>query len=174
MGGILYETDSFINNCKNKAGVTTVAVYGGNPLVMGGVNSTDSGLYDLTVYATAGKKVVIPFVNTKPLDSDGFPLRSIDRRKFAYQIGQTIDFFIPKADEATEFGVIGANITGGTSAVGKFLEPANGVLLFTSNDTQTADIPSFEVIRTYEQEFPTGDFTSDTETVYVVATRYNG
>lgn len=174
MAGILYETDSFINQVVNKAGVATVKVFGGNPLVMGNPNATDSGLRDLTVYATGGNKVVIPFVNTKPLDADGFPLRSIDRRKFEYQIGQTIDFFIPEASKGTEFGVIGANITGGTSAVGKFLEPSNGSLLFTSSATQTSGIPSFEVIRTYTQEFPTGDFTSDPVTVYVVATRYNG
>lgn len=174
MAGILYETDAFINQTVNKAGVIAEVVYGGNPLVMGNPNATNSGLYDLTRYATGGNKVVIPFVNTKPLDSDGFPINSIDRRKYAYQSGQTIDFFIPEADKGTEFGVIGANITGGESAVGKFLEPANGSLLWTSSASQTASIPSFEVIRTYTQEFPTGDFTSAPETVYVVATRYNG
>lgn len=174
MAGILYETDAFINQTVNRAGTIAEVVYGGNPLVMGNPNATDSGIYNLTKYATDGKKVVIPFVNTKPLDADGYPIRSIDRRKFAYQSGQTIDFFIPEANKGTQFGVIGANITGGTSAVGKFLEPANGSLLFTSNATQTANIPSFEVIRTYTQEFPTGDFTSDSVTVYVVATRYNG
>lgn len=174
MAGILYETDAFINQTVNRAGVIAEVVYGGNPLVMGNPNATNSGLYDLTKYVTSGKKVVIPFVNTKPLDSDGFPINSIDRRKYAYQSGQTIDFFIPEADKGTQFGVIGANITGGESAVGKFLEPANGSLLWTSSASQTSSIPSFEVIRIYTQEFPTGDFTSAPETVYVVATRYNG
>ena len=58
MAGILYETDSFINQVVNKAGVATVKVFGGNPLVMGNPNATDSGLRDLTVYATPCKIVI--------------------------------------------------------------------------------------------------------------------
>jgi hypothetical protein len=175
MSGILYETDNFISSVVNRGGVAGFELFGGNPVVQGGVNATDKELYNLTKYATGGKKVVIPFVNTKPLDTEGFPMRSMDRRNWVYRTGQVVNFFVPEASKATEFAVIGANIVGGTTAVGKFLEPTNASLLFTSNDTQTASVPSFEVIDTFVQKFNDGSSFDDTEvTVYVVATRYNG
>lgn len=172
MSGILYEVGKNIPKCDKVSGTINEVIYGGTPLVVGNPLATDFGLDALTLYATGGKQVAIAYVCTKPLDAQGYPVRTIDRREYAYQANRIIDAFIPEVN--VEFGVIGANITGGTSAVGKFLEPANGSKLFASNDTQTADVPSFEVVRTYEQPFENGTFEGAKETVYVVRTRYNG
>ena len=74
-----------------------------------------------------------------------------------------------------EFGVQMANITGSTApVVGKFLEPTNGTLLYTIKDSQTSSVPSFEVVQILSENYPTGDFTSDKEPVYIVKCRFNG
>ena len=97
----------------------------------------------------------------------------MDDRTYTNRIGDVVDYFFPEV--GMEFGVQMANITGSTApVVGKFLEPTNGTLLYTIKDTQTASVPSFEVVQIISANYPTGDFTSDKEPVYIVKTRFNG
>ena len=71
-----------------------------------------------------------------------------------------------------EFGVQMANITGSTApVVGKFLECTMELYFIQFKDTQTASVPSFEVVQIMSANYPTGDFSSDKEPVYIVKTR---
>ena len=48
--------------------------------------------------------------------------------------------------------------------------------LITKSGTITfkASVPSFEVVQIMSANYPTGDFSSDKEPVYIVKCRYNG
>ena len=171
--GVLFETDNFIVDAMNRAGVSAIAIDGGSPIVEGGVNATDKELYNLTAYATGGTKVAIAFnpsVKYDVIGGEKFPARSLDDRNYTNNIGDVVDYFIPTV--GLEFGVIANNITG-TASVGKFLEPTNGSIKWTVASTQTASVPSFEVIDTKKVKYLTGEFDDVEETVFVVKTRFN-
>lgn len=170
--GILYETDNFITKCINRGGISAIAIDGGAPVVEGSVNSTDKELYNLTAYVTAGTQVAIAFNPSAVYDANGLPAQRVDDRLYTNAIGSVVDYFIP--ERGVEFGVIANNIGTGTPAVGKFLEATNGTTKWTVKDTQTASVPSFEIIDTKVVYYPTLKFTDDAVTVYVVKTRYNG
>ena len=172
--GVLMERDNFIaSKAMNRAGISALAIDGGAPVVEGAIQSGNDELYDLTAYATGGKRVGIAFNPSVPRDADGYPVRSMDDRTYTNRIGDVVDYFFPEV--GMEFGVQMANITGSTApVVGKFLEPTNGTLLYTIKDTQTSSVPSFEVVQIISENYPTGDFTSDKEPVYIVKCRFNG
>lgn len=172
--GVLMERDNFIaSKAINRAGVSALAIDGGAPVVEGAIQSGNDELYTLTAYATAGKRVGIAFNPSRPLDADGYPVRSQDDRTYTNRAGDVVDYFFPEI--GMEFGVQMANITGSTApTVGKFLECTNGTLLYTIQSTQTASVPSFEVVQIISENYPTGDFSTDKEPVYIVKTRFNG
>ena len=172
--GVLMERDNFIaSKAMNRAGISALAIDGGCPVVEGAIVSGNDELYTLTAYVTAGTKVGIAYNPSRQLDDAGYPVRSMDDRTYTNRIGDVVDYFIPEV--GMEFGVQMANITGSIApVVGKFLECTNGTLLYTIKDTQTASVPSFEVVQIMSANYPTGDFTSDKEPVYIVKCRYNG
>lgn len=172
--GVLMERDNFIaSKAMNRAGISALAIDGGAPVVEGAIQSGNDELYALTAYVTAGTRVGIAFNPSAPRDADGYPVRSMDDRTYTNRAGDVVDYFFPEV--GMEFGVQMANITGSTApVVGKFLECTNGTLLYTIKDTQTASVPSFEVVQIMSANYPTGDFTSDKEPVYIVKTRFNG
>lgn len=172
--GVLFERDNFIaSKAINRAGISALAIDGGSPVVEGAIQSGNDELYALTAYATGGKRVGIAFNPSAPRDEDGYPVRSKDDRTYTNRIGDVVDYFFPEV--GMEFGVQLANITGDTApTVGKFLEPTNGTLLYTIASTQTSNVPSFEVVQIINATYPTGDFSTDTEPVYIVKTRFNG
>ena len=172
--GVLMERDNFIaSKAMNRAGISALAIDGGTPVVEGAIQSGNDELYALTAYATGGTRVGIAFNPSVPRDADGYPVRSMDDRTYTNRIGDVVDYFFPEV--GMEFGVQMANITGSTAPVGgKFLEPTNGTLLYTIKDTQTSNVPSFEVVQIISENYPTGDFTSDKEPVYIVKCRFNG
>lgn len=174
--GVLFETDPFITSCINRGGIATVDLDGGAVVVEGAVNSTDKELYTLSVpTATTVKKVAIAYNPSKKYDVIGgnlYPAVSKDDRNYYNIAGKVVDYFIPKVD--VEFGVTMANIDGTTEpTVGKFLEVTANKTTFTIKSTQTASVPSFEVVDIIEANYPTGDFTEDVEKVFVVKTRFN-
>ena len=170
--GVLFETDNFITNCVNRGGVSAIAIDGGAPIVEGLPNSTDKELYNLTAYATGGKRVAIAFNPSVKYDANGLPAQRVDDRLYTNEIGSVVDYFVPEV--GIEFGVIANNIGTGTGAIGKFLEPTNGTTKWTVSATQTASVPSFEIIDTRTVYYPTLKFTDDAVTVFIVKTRYNG
>ena len=172
--GVLMERDNFIaSKSINRAGISALAIDGGCPVVEGAIVSGNDECYTLAAYATAGTRVGIAFNPSAPRDEFGYPVRSMDDRTYTNRIGDVVDYFFPEV--GMEFGVQAANITGTTApVVGKFLECTNGTLLYTIKDTQTASVPSFEVVQIMSANYPTGDFSSDKEPVYIVKTRYNG
>lgn len=172
--GVLMERDNFIaSKSINRAGISALAIDGGCPVVEGAIVIGNDECYTLTAYATAGTRVGIAFNPSAPRDEFGYPVRSMDDRTYTNRIGDVVDYFFPEV--GMEFGVQAANITGTTApVVGKFLECTNGTLLYTIKDTQTASVPSFEVVQIMSANYPTGDFSSDKEPVYIVKTRYNG
>lgn len=174
--GVLFETDNFIKNCINRGGVASFDIAGGSPIVEGGVNSTDKELYNLSKYSTGGKKVAIAYNPSVKYDVIGgklFPAQSLDDRDYTNPAGKVVDYFTPLVD--VEFGVTIDNIDGTTApTVGQFLEPKDGDTVFEIQSTQTANVPSFEVVDIKTVKYPTLDFTEDAVAVYVVKTRFNG
>ena len=172
--GVLMERDNFIaSKSINRAGISAVAIDGGCPVAEGAIVTANDELYTLTAFATGTPRVGIAFNPSRPLGEDGYPVRSMDDRTYTNRIGDVVGYFFPEI--GMEFGVQMANITGSTApVVGKFLECTNGTLLYTIKDTQTASVPSFEVVQIMSANYPTGDFSSDKEPVYIVKTRYNG
>ena len=172
--GVLFERDNFIaSKAINRAGVASVEIDGGTPVVEGAIQSGNDELYALTLFATGAKRVGIAFNPSAPKDADGYPVRSLDDRTYTNRAGDVVEYFFPEV--GMEFGVQMANITGSTApTVGKFLECTNGTALFTIQSTQTASVPSFEVVQIIDAKYPTGDFSTDTEKVYIVKTRANG
>ena len=172
--GVLFERDNFITQMVNRGGVASVDIAGGSPVVEGGVNATDKELYDLTAYATGGTKVAIAFNPSKKYNVIGgkkYPAQSLDDRDYVNIAGDVVDYFIPEV--GIEFGVTADNITG-TASKGKFLECANGSLKYVVADTQTASVPSFEVIDTETVEYLDGSLADNKVTVFLVKTRFNG
>ena len=172
--GVLMERDNFIaSKSINRAGISALAIDGGCPVVEGAIVSGNDECYTLTAYATAGTRVGIAFNPSAPRDEFGYPVRSMDDRTYTNRAGDVVDYFFPEV--GMEFGVQAANITGVIApVVGKFLECTNGTLLYTIKETQTPSVPSFEVVQITSANYPTGDFSSDKEPVYIVKTRYNG
>ena len=175
--GVLFEVDNFIPRCINRGAIAETNLDGGAVVVVGAMSSTDNELY--TVFAPASstvKKVAIcynPSVKYDEIGGNLYPARSLDDRNYYNISGRALDVFFP--DEEVEFGVTIAYIEGTTKpAKGKFVEPTVNKTTFTIKDSQTANVPSFEVVEIREAVYPTGDFSSDTEDVFVVKTRFNG
>ena len=173
--GILMERDNFLPKCINRAGVASFDLDGGNVVVIGAIQSGNDELYALNKYATGGKQVAIaynPSVKYDVIGGNKFPAKSLDDRNYYNVAGDAVDVFIP--EQNVEFGVQMANIEGTTApTVGKFLEPTNASTKFTIKDSQTANVPSFEVVQIMNATYPTGDFSEDKEPVYIVKTRAN-
>ena len=175
--GVLFERDNFIaTKAMNRAGVASVDIAGGTPVVEGAIQSANDELYALTLYATGVTRVGIAFNPSVKYELDGtqkYPKRNMDDRYATNLAGDVVDYFFPEVE--MEFGVQMANITGSTApTVGKFLECTNGTALYTIQNSQTASVPSFEVVQIIDQPYPTGDLTDDIEKVYIVKTRFNG
>lgn len=173
--GILFESDNFITKCINRAGVSTVNVDGGAPVAIGGVNSTDKELYNVTTY-TDETQVGIAFNPSVKYDVIGgnyFPAKSLDDRDYYNIANRALDFFIPEKN--VEFGVTIDNIDGTTApTVGQFLEPKASSNLFEIKASQTASVPSFKVVDIKEVKYPTFGFDDEVVSVYIVQTVYNG
>ena len=175
--GVLFEVDNFIPRCINRGAIAETNLDGGAVVVVGAVSSTDNELYTASAPATSTvKKVAIcynPSVKYDEIGGNLYPARSLDDRNYYNIAGRALDVFFP--DEEVEFGVTMANIEGTTKPVkGKFLEPTVNKTTFTIKDSQTANVPSFEVVEIRKETYPTGDFSSDEEDVFVVKTRFNG
>lgn len=174
--GVLFETDPFITKCINRGGIATVDLDGGAVVVEGAISSTDKELYEVAVpTATTVKKVAIVYNPSKKYDVVGgniYPALSADDRNYYNIAGKVLDYWIPEV--GVEFGVTMGNIEGTTEpTVGKFLEVTANKATFSIKASQTANVPSFEVVDIIEANYPTGDFTEDVEKVFVVKTRFN-
>lgn len=176
--GVLMESDNFIPECINRAGLATFDIDGGAPVILGRVNEKEKECYDLEKF-TEGKKTVYiaynPSVKYDVINGKKFPARSLDDRDYFNTANSVVDVFKPELD--VEFGIQEANVKEAdraTLAVGKFLECEANSLLFAKKDTQTADVPSFEIVDIKKAKYPTGDFSEDVEKVYIVRTRFNG
>lgn len=173
--GVLYESDNFIKNCINRAGIAEFDVDGGAPIVVGARVATDKELQVITKYQAEGKKVAIaynPSVKYDVINGKTFPAKSADDRDYTNPSGKVVDFFIPQVD--VEFGVTMDGIDGSTEpTVGKFLEPKANSTLWSIKSTQTAGVPSFEVVDIKTVKYPTFDFSDEVVKVFIVATRNN-
>lgn len=175
--GVLFERDNFIPKCQNRAGVAQIDLDGGAVVAEGAIVAGDDELYTLTAFATGTGRVGIAYNPSVKYDVIGngklFPAKSLDDRDYFNPAGKPVDYFFPEV--GIEFGVTMANVEGTTApVVGDFLEPTDGSTKFTVNSTQTASVPSFEVVQIINKKYPTFDFTDDVEPVYIVKTRYNG
>lgn len=174
--GILYEIDAQIKNMQVKSALSTENIDGGTPVVLGAVNAKEKDCFDATTYSTGTKTVHIAYCPSVMYevgeDEQIRPSRIIDRRYHYNAKGFAYTVFKP--ENGIIFGVTMANIEGSTApTVGQFLEPTDGKQTYTVKASQTADTPSFEVIGTEKVPFPTGNFTDNDETVYIVKTVYN-
>lgn len=173
--GVLYESDNFIKNCINRAGIAEFDVDGGAPIVAGARVATDKELHTITMATSSTASVAIaynPSVKYDVINGKTFPAKSADDRDYTNPQGKVVDFFIPEKN--VEFGVTMDNIDGSTEpTVGKFLEPKAGTTLFAIKATQTAGAPSFEVVDIKTVKYPTFDFSEEVVKVFIVATRAN-
>lgn len=175
--GVLFEKDPFITKCMNRAGIASADLDGGSIIVEGSASSTDFDIKNIAVpTATNVKRVGIAFNPSVKYDYIGgkkFPAKSLDDRDYYNVAGDVVDYFFPETD--VEFGITMGNIDGTTApTVGKFLEVTANKGTFSIKGSQTSNVPSFEVIKIEEANYPTGDFTEDVEKVFVVKTRFNG
>ena len=175
--GVLFEVDNFIPRCINRGAISETNLDGGAIVVVGAVSTTDNELYTVSAPATSTvKKVAIcynPSVKYDEIGGNLYPARSLDDRNYYNIAGRALDVFFP--DEEVEFGITMGNIEGTTKPVkGKFLEPTVNKNTFTIQNSQTANVPSFEVVEIRKAIYPTGDFSADEEDVFVVKTRFNG
>lgn len=175
MAGILFERDNFIPNCQNRAGIAETNVDGGALLNEGAIVKGDDELYTLTFATASTKRVAVAYNPSVKYDIIGenlYPAVSSDDRNYTNPKGRPVDYFFPEV--GIEFGVIKANIDGDTvPTVGKFLEVGtNGK--YVIKNTQTASVPSFEVVQIMDVKYPTLNFNEDVEKVYIVKTRANG
>ena len=174
--GVLFERDWRIPKCENRSGLAQIDVDGGAVVAEGAIVAGDDELYTLTAPVGTETRVGIVYNPSVKYDVIGgklFPAKSLDDRDYFNPAGKPVDYFFPEV--GVEFGVIGANVKGSTApVVGDFLEVTAGETLFTIQSSQTADVPSFEVVQIIDKKYPTFDFTDDVEPVYIVKTRYNG
>lgn len=177
--GILFESDSFIKNCINRAGIAEFDIDGGAPIVAGARVSTDKELQVLgkaTANTTSVAIAYNPSVKYDVINGKVFPAKSADDRDYYNVAGKVVDFFIPEKN--VEFGVTMDNIKGSVEpTVGKFLEPdvseGGDSTLYAIKNSQTANVPSFEVVDIKKVKYPTFDFTEEEVKVFIVATRNN-
>lgn len=173
--GVLFERDNFIPKCINRAGVSAIDLDGGAVVVEGAIQSGNDELYTLTAPTSGAKRVAIaynPSVKYDVIGGNKFPAKSLDDRNYYNVAGDAVDYFFPEV--GVEFGVQMANIEGTTApTVSKFLEPTDGSTKFTIKASQTANVPSFEVVQIMSANYPTGNFADDKEPVYIVKTRAN-
>jgi len=175
--GTLYERDSFIARCQNRAGMAEIDLDGGAIVAEGAIVAGDDELYTLTAPVGTETRVGIVYNPSVKYDTIGngkmFPARSLDDRDYFNPAGKPVDYFFPEV--GVEFGIIGANVEGSTEpAVGDFLEVTAGKTTYTISASQTSGVPSFEVVQIINKKYPTFDFTDDVEKVYIVKTRFNG
>lgn len=175
--GVLFEVDNFIPRCINRGAISETDLDGGAIVVVGAVSSTNNELYTVSAPATSTvKKVAIaynPSVKYDVIGGNLYPARSLDDRNYYNIAGRALDVFYP--DEEVEFGITMANVEGTTKpTVGKFLEPTVNKNTYTIKNSQTANVPSFEVVEIKKAKYPTGNFSDDVEDVFVVKTRFNG
>lgn len=173
--GVLYESDNFIKNCINRAGIAEFNIDGGAPIVVGARIATDKELQTITKVASGTTSVAIaynPSVKYDVINGKVFPAKSADDRDYYNIVGKVVDFFIPEKN--IEFGVTMDNIDGSVEpTVGKFLEPKVGDTVFEIKASQTTGKPSFEVVDIKTVKYPTFDFTEEAVKVFIVATRNN-
>lgn len=174
--GILYETDPQIKNTQIRSVISTVNVDAGTPIVLGTKNAKQTHCFNGEVYSTGKQTVHIAYCPSVMYevgeDGEIRPSQIIDRRYHYNVKGFAYDAFKPV--NGIMFGITMANIEGNTApTVGQFLEPTDGKQTYTVKASQTSDTPSFEVIGNDKAKFPTGDFTEDEETIYIVKTVYN-
>ena len=171
---VLFETDTFIAECINRAGIAEVDIDGGVAITEGAVVDGNKELYTLSLAAEGASHVAIAYnPSVKYVSEEGklFPARNLDDRAYTNNAGRVVDYFFPRVD--VEFGITMAGVAGTTAPTkGKFLEP-NGSGKFAVKNTATAGAASFEVIDIISEDYPTGDFTTDAEPVYVLKTRAN-
>lgn len=175
--GVLFEIDNFIPRCINRGAIATTNLDGGAVVAVGAQSTTEKELYTVSAPATSTvKRVAIcynPSVKYDEIGGNLYPARSLDDRNYYNIAGKALDIFYPDVD--VEFGITMANIEGTTKpVVGKFLEVTPTKTTFSIKSSQTANVPSFEVVDIRKQTYPTGDFSSDVEDVFVVKTRFNG
>ena len=184
--GVLYETDGFIKNCINRAGISESNIDGGALVAEGALVSGDHEVSVLTFAqapvadpASAGTTRVgicySPSIHYDVINGKRFPAKSEDDRDYYNIAGDVVDYFFPEV--GVEFGVTMANIKGTTAPTkGQFLEiaPENDGK-FVIKNSQTANTPSFEVRDIIDVKYPSiNSFADDIEKVYIVATRFNG
>lgn len=174
--GVLLERDNLISGCQIRAGQCATDLDGGALVVEGAIVTGDDELYTLTAPVTASKRVGVvynPAIHYDVIGGQKHPAVSQDDRNYYNIAGDAVAYFFPTT--GVEFGVQGANIAGDTApTVGKFLEVTNNAHTYTIATTQTASVPSFEVVQILKQNYPTFDFSDGNEPVYIVKTRFNG
>lgn len=175
--GVLFEKDPFITECMNRGGVANVDLDGGAIIVEGSASTTDFNIKTIAVpTGTTVKRVGIvmnPSVKYDVIGGNKFPAKSKDDRNYYNVAGDPVDYFFPETD--VEFGITMANVEGTVApTTGKFLEVTANSGKYSIKASQTANVPSFEVIGVEDQIYPTGDFTDDIEKVFVLKTRFNG
>lgn len=171
--GVLMERDNLIASLtQNRAGIASVEIDGGAPVVEGAIESENDELYALTAFATGTARVGVAYNPSAPRDEDGRPVWNPDDRYFTNRAGDVVDYFFPEI--GIEFGIQGANVTG-TPVVGDTIQPTDGTLLYGITTGAVVDgEPEFEVVQIKSASYPTGGFDSDAEPVYIVKTVFNG
>lgn len=172
---VLFERDNFIGQLINRAGIAGVNIDGGMAVAEGAIVAGNDELYTLTPATADTKRVGIAFnpsVKYDNINGKLFPAKSLDDRDYTNPAGKPVDYFFPTV--GIEFGINKAGIAGNTEPeVGDFLEiDANGK--YAIKQSQTAGVPSFEVVQIIEQKYPTMTFADDVEKSYIIKTRYNG
>jgi hypothetical protein len=174
MAGILYEFDPNMTHDDVYSAKSSINVDGGGLVVLGDLQGDD---FVATAPLTASKRVAIalnPSVHYTKVSNNVFAGLTQDDRDYTNLAGEAFDVTIPVVGRI--YKIIDANVEGTTAPTkGKFLEVTNGKTTMSIKATQTADVPSFEVIRVDTAQFPkVGSIGDEFVPVYVIKCVNNG
>lgn len=173
MSGKLHERDYMLTETEIRSAIADFDVDGGAPIVLGGVNATDKDCFSAVKY-TAGKPVYVAYnPDFKYVMENG---QKLPARVLGYTgtnlTGDVISCFKP--EKGIIFGLEMGNVDGNTEPkVGQFLEPKANDTVYEIKDTQTADVPSFEVIDIIAEREMTGAVGQVKKNVFIVRTASN-
>lgn len=166
---VLHETDNFIKNCINRAGIAQFDIDGAGVVVVGGRVQGDHEIHQLAQFAEGDTQVAIaynPAVKYDVINGKKFPAKSADDRDYFNPKGDVVDFFIPEKN--IEFGIVGIQ-----ASVGDKLQPSKTAPVLEVVVSPVATAPLFEVVDTMKVKYPTFDFTEEKVDVVVLKTVRN-
>lgn len=151
--GLLYEIDPNMTQDATYSALSITDVDGGGLVVTGDLNGD---AFKVTPPSTTTKRVHIalnPTMKYTKIGDNIFTAMTDDDRDYTNLADNAFD--IMEVVIGRLYEVIDTNIEGNTAPTkGDFLEVTNNKTTFSIKGTQTADVPSFEVIRVGKKLFP--------------------